>query len=302
MDEESCTADLCRDGDCLYQDLDGVLCDDGDQCTDRDVCYQGTCEGTIVENQCLSDDDCQSGSTCEGILGTCLFSFNGSIPCVSDEECPINDCIPVGRCSNDNSPCVDSGDCVPGNPCIIQDQCSFIGFCPGGIEECPVNACNIFAAGACSCDDGNQCTSTDVCLDGSCVGQNTTDPCDDSNDCTTNDTCAGGICLGAAAPFESACEDGNPCTLNDYCGEDGLTGQCVPGNLNDSICISDPLNSCVEYMCTESGCKPTLVTGVTSCIAPVDSICLLGTYECIEGIEQGECIPLDPQEIISCPF
>lgn len=119
--------------------------------------------------------------------------------------------------------------------------------CTGDGSLCTDDVCD--ADGTCThpantapCDDGNACTRTDTCQQGSCVGANpvicapldqchvagecnrvTGDcsnpnapdgpPCDDDNPCTTADQCVAGSCVGGAPP---SCDDGNVCT-NDTC-------------------------------------------------------------------------------------
>jgi hypothetical protein len=47
------------------------------------------------------------------------------------------------------------------------------------------------------CDDANDCTD-DVCNAGTCQYTNNTDACDDGNSCTTGDVCSAGLCLPGA--------------------------------------------------------------------------------------------------------
>jgi hypothetical protein len=70
-----------------------------------------------------------------------------------------------------------------------------------------------------SCDDGNACTSSDVCQGGACsgtpVGNGTL--CDDANDCTQSDACQSGVCTGAAVGDGAPCDDGDICSRPDTC-------------------------------------------------------------------------------------
>ena len=95
------------------------------------------------------------------------------------------------------------------------------------------------------CDDGDACTTNDVCMGGVCVGAEPTDcndgntctddlcdpiigcvhidntiSCDDGNECTFADQCVGGACEGTPI----SCDDGDPNTV-DTC--DPLTGDCL---------------------------------------------------------------------------
>ena len=77
------------------------------------------------------------------------------------------------------------------------------------------------------CDDFNQCTTGDHCVDGACV---TTvvpdgDPCTDFNDCTA-DSCQGGACVSTTVPDGTTCNDGYDCLAGETC----LGGQCQLGS------------------------------------------------------------------------
>ena len=51
------------------------------------------------------------------------------------------------------------------------------------------------------CDDGNACTSGDVCSGGTCTGALANGAsCNDGNLCTINDVCTDGLCAGVAMP------------------------------------------------------------------------------------------------------
>ncbi len=138
---------------------------------------------------------------------------------------------------------------------------------PGGLAF-RIDLSNVF--GGAACDDGNSCTSTDVCYGGQCtgiVGQLCDDgnactldtcdtvkgcsntqkdglPCDDGNQCTSKDGCLAGKCAGGPA---TSCDDGNLCTT-DKC--DKFTG-CVfssasTGQATNVIVTSDATTSVIK--------------------------------------------------------
>lgn len=76
------------------------------------------------------------------------------------------------------------------------------------LDHCaPPPACTSDAA----CADGNPCTD-DVCNPAvGCEHRNNSNPCNDGNVCTTNDVCYAGYCQGGA-PL--SCGDGNSCTAD----------------------------------------------------------------------------------------
>ena len=53
-----------------------------------------------------------------------------------------------------------------------------------------------------TCDDGNACTTNDVCGGGNCIANAVADgtPCDDGSGCTAPDVCQAGACTGTIAP------------------------------------------------------------------------------------------------------
>lgn len=84
------------------------------------------------------------------------------------------------------------------------------------------------------CDDGNACTSNDVCEDGACNGSAVTNgsPCNDGNQCTGPDTCQAGACTGSDLPGGTPCDDGHICTRGDQCA----AGACIPGAAPATAC------------------------------------------------------------------
>jgi len=110
-DTNPCTYDYCNgSGACIHPDYDNNECDDGEDCTDNDICSSGVCSGNtyVCENSgtCNSDDDfctCETGYTgdycedcAEGYIGypNCIPE-PGFVPIKvgnfwmgSPEECP----------------------------------------------------------------------------------------------------------------------------------------------------------------------------------------------------------------------
>src|SRR5439155_672341 len=126
------------------------------------------------------------------------------------------------------------------------------------------------------CDDGNDCTQSDTCQAGACVGTNpvvcaTSDerrvagacnpatgpcskpdksngaPCDDGNACTQSDTCQAGACVGTSPVV---------CTASDQCHSAGTcnpaTGACSnPVKSNGAPC--DDGNACTQSDTCQAG-------------------------------------------------
>src|SRR5437879_10328619 len=107
-------------------------------------------------------------------------------------------------CTSD--PCHETGACTPAT----------------GVCSAPTNKTNGTA-----CDDGNACTQTDTCQNGSCVGATPVvcpaDQCHDPGTCNT----ATGVCSAPTNKTNgTACDDGSACTQTDTCA----AGACVGAN------------------------------------------------------------------------
>ena len=122
--------------------------------------------------------------------------------------------------------------CSDGNACTVGDSCAG-GLCLGGapaqcgdLNACTLESCDpqkgCFSANAAGrCDDGNACTSGDVCLAGGCQGGGPTN-CEDGNPCTTDTCTAPGGCSHLPLADGVGCGGGKTCTAA-VCGG-GLSG------------------------------------------------------------------------------
>ena len=236
------------DGTCLTSQLpDGALCDDGNECTSGDACTEGQClapeeTGCFDNNEC-TEDTCNPKSGCEFLAGP----KNGT-SCSDDNLCSSNDACAMGICSgtaiscDDGNPCTDDSctqaggcehafinlPCEDGNLCTINDACAE-GLCTSGIPK--------------PCDDGNTCTTEYCALEsGNCNYDYNTSDCDDGDACSSSDTCVNGSCLGGA----DDCDDGDACTSD----------SCLPGvgcqHIGDSSACDDGFD-CTEDSCAEGG-------------------------------------------------
>ncbi len=96
------------------------------------------------------------------------------------------------------------------------------------------------------CDDGNACTSLDICEKGQCTGHNGLN-CNDGNVCTQDSCDPKGGCQHAAQSG-TPCNDGNACSKDDKCSfgvcKPGALSQCDDSNLC-TIDVCDPLKGCL---------------------------------------------------------
>ena len=116
--------------------------------------------------------------------------------------------------------------------------------------------------GGAICWDGEPCT-LDSCDAESCSYALDTAPCDDGNPCTTGDLCGeGGLCAGTTlAPQGAACAGANLCTQIGAC--DAL-GACVYDELLNVAC-DDADTACFSFTCEPStgGCVSQIHGGVS---------------------------------------
>ena len=232
-DGNPCTSDFCDPtlGGCAHTPQNGP-CDDGDPCTLGDFCASGECQsgGGIVN---CDDGNLCTLDTCDS-SGVCLH-LPADLPCDDGNPCTLNDQCIAGACqpgavplvcANDN-PCTydfcdatlgcvhapNDNTCTDGNACTVGDRCQSSTCIPGN---------KVF-----NCNDDNPCTTDECDPAQGCVFQASTGtPCDDGDQCSFNDVCMNGVCEGSQSP----CDDGNGCT-QDY---------CLPGGDCDHMLLDTP--------------------------------------------------------------
>lgn len=150
-DGNSCTADACTGGKCVFTPLDSIACDDGNACTANDACSGGTCKGEITV---CDDGNACSTNKCDTQKG-CVF-----FPMSSGETC------------GDGSPCVSKVVCTEGGVCKAVPV--NLNAPPCKIASCDPKTGDVTLASAPSgtaCDDGNPDTVCDKCdANGVCAG------------------------------------------------------------------------------------------------------------------------------------
>jgi hypothetical protein len=261
-------------GQCAVKDaLDGTTCDDGNACTENDVCAAGACLGdirTCTDDNACTDDDCAPATGC-------TFTPNAAT-CDDGNACTVDDACVEGACTGTPEPscqCDANADCADledgdlcngtlvceGNQCVVAP--STVVVCPAQTGctqfECvpETGACvEKTAADGTSCSDDDKCTATDSCTAGLCTGTGET-VCDDGNLCT-DDSCD--PALGCQHAYNVLpCDDGNDCTDNDTCSQ----GACVGTPKPECVCLADA--DCGSF---EDGdlCNGTLVCIEHKCV------------------------------------
>jgi MYXO-CTERM domain-containing protein len=242
---------------------DGTSCNDGNACTELDICVGGTCDALLVAF-CEASDACHEAGVCNPATGLCS-----------------NPAKPDGTACNDGNACTQADSCQAGTcagtnavVCQASDQCHEAGVCDPSTGVCT----NPAKPDRTPCNDGNACTELDICwggvceallvavclasdacheagvcdpLTGACSNPARPDdtPCDDADACTQTDTCQAGVCQGSLAV---------DCSPLDDCH---APGTCNP---NDGSC-SHPQKPdgtpCAGGACAAGACMPIVDAG-----------------------------------------
>jgi hypothetical protein len=320
-DGNPCTRnDTCTGGNCAGT---AYTCSDGLTCT-TDACDGGGgCIFTPLPGWCAIDARCV-GANVENIFNACqiclpdldpkAWSNNESGFCSDDNSCSFDDRCVGGACQGTAYSCDDglsctSESCNGEGGCIrftLAGWCLINGACYQNNQDNPENTCQRCASSTsqtswsqkapnASCNDGNQCTHTDVCLAGVCTG--TAYSCNDGLDCTS-DFCDGiggcgtsiqeGMCLisgvctefGVMNPENDCqgcnplasqvawspasegieCDDGDLCTTGDIC----RGGICEP-----QAALCDDGLACTLDACNAGSCTNTIMQNW--CV--IDGVC-----------------------------
>ncbi len=241
-------------GTCTYPTLeDGTTCNDGNLCTQRDICSKGVCKG-LDPITCTVISPCHYRGTCEPSTGVC--------------STPLR---PDGTTCDDSNACTTGTSCTQGvcgggttKTCPAQNNCHEDGVCNTETGVCSV----VRKDDGAPCTDFNQCTSADQCLNGSCVGLSYT--CYDGKSCTT-DTCKGdGTC---SFPVNAGW-----CLIDSYCRPEF---QQNPSNVCE---ICDPATNQSAWS-GNSGAPCNDFRLDTKNDACVDNVCVGTPYDCSDGLE-----------------
>ena len=192
--------------------------------------------------------------------------------CSSSSECSSADACSTAVCNNNQCEYRTTVVCDRlSDPCVEPVCQASSGICVAvpRISTVPI-----------PCDDGNRCTTNDVCVSGQCKGipsDGTAFSCDDANLCTSNDHCVAGECTGTPcrenpdpcitticdasgckevpAPG-TPCNDNNLCTEQDVCDANGRCGG------SPKVCTNNEY--CREYTCDRGTgqCKPSIISNV----------------------------------------
>lgn len=246
-------ADCPTDFSCVSVPNSGFIC----------VPQSGVCICTPHSTALKSFTTCLGGAfSCAGKRMCTALGLTTCEPVVKQEECNLKDDDCDGKTDEDL--------CEDGNSCTA-DACN------------PSKTCKHEILNGLQCNDGNDCTQVDGCVNGTCVGgkpvecndknpctndsckpitgcvyENNAKSCDDGNQCTDNDTCGGGTC---SVTKLHPCNDGNICTIDSCKPDKGcvFAPNTDPG-AGKGVCPSDG-NQCTEDKCQGGGCKSVPIPG-----------------------------------------
>ena len=166
-----CIRFVCSlDGYCSSQpDNTGEPCVDEDPCTVDELCIQGACVGATAPDGMACDD---------------------GLACTTNDQCI------GGWCSSVETTCGDSTDA-----CVVRGCFDWAESCIG---------LPIYAE---ACDHPSACLGAGTCFNGLCgvldaAPQNDGGACEDGNVCTTFEVCDAGVCVGSPT---TACASGDGC-------------------------------------------------------------------------------------------
>lgn len=201
-DKNPCTIDECdQKTGCKYEPAKyGTPCDDGDACTEMDICHTAGCFGTYIlcddKNPC-TDDKCDPTKGC--LYKPASWSY---IPCDDGDACTTDDLCKAGLCVGGTPK-----NCDDGNPCTTEKCDKYTG-------------CNYGIPWGQPCDDKDACTTEDQCNNkGVCVGGAPLN-CNDDKECTYDSCDTSKGCVHEVVPAVTACNDNIASTI-DICDGDG---------------------------------------------------------------------------------
>jgi MYXO-CTERM domain-containing protein len=174
-DGNPCTNQVCNAGLCTYP-FNVATCDDGEVCTENDVCSLGVCQGALVD--CADGNPCTT-NFCDFGVGCAVI--DNSDPCDDGNVCTENDACAAGscagspiRCSDDDVCTIDSCDPMVGCASEVVEGC-----CQGD-EDCAAGeACNL-SVNACEPAAGSTGASSAGSSDGGEAGSTGTPGQDDT--------------------------------------------------------------------------------------------------------------------------
>jgi len=290
-----CWLPSCDGGECSYAVQDTASCDDGDGCTDNDVCGAlGDCSGdTVICND--FQGGCRTASHCDDdATPRCQYVLAGDrSSCLRGSATGLCD---TGLCVE----CIDPADC--------QDPPT--GFAMCWISSCPTSACDYAVQAGVECE-GAQCANGDL-ISAKICGTSGTCPhagggdcgglrCADATSCLTSCAsvadCLGGLPCDLPAGGEcqlladdASCNDNGECI--NVCIEQVCAGTSATGGVCDDALDCPAEHDCVGDVCLlvdgatcsdDSGCEHTCIASQCAPLSTVGGGCD-DSVDCVSGM------------------
>jgi hypothetical protein len=280
-----CTPYICGPNACA------TTCAVPTDCAQDFTCIGGTCKKKSGGATCAGAAECATGfceqgvccdKACPGPCTACNLPGTGgvcsNVPAGQD---PLNQCTDQGAatCGTDGA-CNGAGACrlytsgtscamgsCAGSTLTLASLCDGAGKCVvGNSRSCDPFLCDTGAACKNTCGTNTDCTTGNLCLNGSCGKKSNGGTCTATTDCMSG-FCQQGICCGGACT--GTCQS---------CAIPGKEGTCSPVPAGQ-----DPLNQCSDQTaatcgtdgaCNGAGSCELYVAGTTC--AP--ATCSMGTF------------------------
>ena len=263
--DSACTVGVCSDatGSCIARPVpNGTGCEDGDLCTTGDTCRRGSCvAGPPLDCTDLADG-CNIG-VCNPMLGACE-----AVPVPDDTAC------------EDGLACTVDDFCVAGVCSAGADL-----DCTGFSDTCLLGTCDEAAGGCVTvderdgtlCDDGDECTTDDVCGMGACLPGLPV--------IAAGDTCAAATALASRDGFQLAAQ-ATVCASNTQEGTCGGAG----GDVFYSLELTAPRRVRLETV-TVAGSYDTTLHVREDCADPATEVACdddggMGSLSLLERVYQ----------------
>ncbi len=292
--------------------INGSPCNDDNNCTIFDQCWNGGCIGDSVN---CDDDSVCSLDSCDPVQGCTHVPASAAdqVPCDDGDLCTFGDKCSFGKCQGE----VSAAGCDDGNPCTSEDVCAD-GICAGkascectGDADCagkavPTGMCSASwacidnhcavaegSAVICSGAAGSPCLAN-ACVDGKCelqpIAGSDGAPCEDSNGCTKDDVCDEGACVG----LKIVCNDSNSCT-DDVCDPDlGCVFVTNTAPCSDSEpCTKD--DTCFQGVCNSGVYQCDCSTNEDCAKYDIEDPCA-GSHKCVSASGVKKCF-FDPDTV-----
>ncbi len=208
-----------------------VSCDDGNACSQNETCAAGQCVGGLDVCICAKDADCdaqEDGDLCNGTL-YCDVATGG---------CKVNPKTPVTCASAADTTCTQNT-CNP-----LTGTCALTPVKPGKV-----------------CDDGDPCTTGEICKGGVCTAGVVLCQCKTDVDCVAKD-------------------DGDLCNGTLFCNT--ATGKCLPNPASAVTCPSVGDTDCLKNTCVPQTGKCSFETVKSGEKCDDGDACTVGDW-CLSG-------------------